>query len=341
MKLKHPGIFLLLIAGVVCNCPVKAQKSAIHKQKVQVKREDISVNDTLKRVFVIDINGADIKEHPDSASATVGSCEFGESFEVLTDQNGWLKVRRAIWNDPSGFIKKSAIGNETDIPLTNQDLAQVFYEGDDKHGPYKNIELTLITKKQFYAMKKTAINYFIADTNIIKKHNGLIKLPLKKGFERYRDKAHEYENNYEGQYPSLNKYLMSFSNYEAEDTNYEFIDKTTGKSSDASFEAIPKISIDKKKIMCIQADFYSNCANLVEYTLGKNGSIKFYANGEFKNWMPAEDQEQFWGSDNCYYVAVLPSLVYYQPEYNHRHNPGYNFRYVKIKIKSPSSRTNN
>ena len=328
----------MLVLAIIWNNSTKAQNSDVHKPKAQAKRKSVPVTQAPQRVFVIDVNGAEIKQHPDSTSETIGSYSFGDSFQPVKSQNGWLTVKR---DTSLGFVKRSAIGEETDIPLTNQDLAEVFYQGDDKPEPYKNIELTLVTKKKFYEMKKTAINYFIADTNIIKKHNGLIKLPLRKGFETYRDKAHEYENNYEGQYPLLNKYLMSFSNYEAEDTNYEFIDKTTGKSSDASFEAIPNISIDKKKIMCIQANVYSNCADLVEYAFGKNGAIRLYAKGEFKNWMPAEDKAQFWGSDNCYYIAVLPSLVYYQHQYNHRNNPGYNFRYVKIKIKGPSPKTNN
>lgn len=337
MKLKYSGMFLLLIAGVACYNPVDAQKTAVKKTNNVVKREDISVNDTMKRVFVIDTNGVGIKQHPDSTSETVGSYSFGDSFQVVQSQNGWLAIRK---DTTLRFVRQSATGDETDIPLTNQDLAEVFYEGDDKPEPYKNIEITLVTKKKFYAMKKSSINYFINDTNIIKKHNGLIKLPLKKGFERYRDKAHEYENNYEGQYPLLNKYLMSFSNYEAEDTNYEFIDKTTGKSSDESFSEIPDISINKKKIMCIKANYYSNCAEFAEYILGKNGSIKVYSFGQFKNWMPAQSKGQFWGNDNCYYIQVIPSIIY-NWHYNNLHStttprPDYNLRYIKIKIKGPT-----
>ncbi len=336
MKMKYVRIFLLLVLAIIWNNSTKAQHSDVHKPKAQAKRKSVPVTHAPQKVFVIDVNGAEIKQHPDSTSETIGSYSFGDSFQPIKSQNGWLTVKR---DTSLGFVKKSAIGDETDIPLTNQDLAEVFYEGDDKPEPYKNIELTLITKKKFYEMKKTAVNYFIADTNIIKKRNGLTKLPLKKGFKRYRDDD-EYENTYEGQYPSLNKYLMSFSWYEAEETHYEFIDKTTGKNNNTFFESIPDISKDKKKIVCVKADVYSNCADIAEYKLEKNGSINVYASGEFKNWMPAENPEQFWGNDDCYYIQVIPSIIY-NWHYNNLHStttppPDYNLRYIKIKIKGPT-----
>lgn len=331
IELKYPVILLLLITCMSFISPNANKRNVIG---IPIHRPD-----TIKRaktVFVIDRNGVEIKQHPDTASETVGSYSFGDSFEVINSQNGWLAIRR---DTALEYVKQSSTGKETDIPLTNKDLTEVFYEGDNKPKPYRNIKLTLVSKKEFDRMKKIAVNYLKLDTNVIKKHNGIIKLPLKKGVKKYIDKADEYENNYNGQYPILNKYIMSYSWYEAEITYYNFIDKTTGKSGRNHFEGIPILSNDKKSIMCVSEYISIDCSRVLVYKIRKN-AITPYAGFQFKNWQPAQDQTQFWGNDNCYYLPVIPSIIYNQ-HYTNLHSTigpyiDYNLRYVKIRITGPN-----
>ena len=294
---------------------------------------------SLEEVYLIDHDGADIKKLPDSLAETISSAEYGQLLNVVKTYKNWLLV--SVPNsDASGYVRKNVVASENKIPLTKADLAEVYNDGNEPIEPYPNIELNLISKQQFDLMKKTSINYFLADTNVIKKHKKTIKLPIKKGFKILTDKP-DYnkidwnENEYTGQYPVINKYVVANSDGEAEDFGYHFIDKTTGKNSQVSFNGFPFLSADKNSIMSLMANTYHNYAELDLFRFGRNGKIIWYANGEFKNWMPAPTDDQFWGTDNCFYSAIIPSLVYFATV-DAKKPAGYNYRYIKIKIKGPS-----
>jgi len=294
---------------------------------------------TIEEVYLIDHDGIDIKKRPDSLSETVSSAAYGEKFNVVKTYKNWLLISVPNRHE-SGYVKKSVVASENKIPLTKADLAEVYNDGDEPLEPYPNIELNLISRQQFDRMKKTSINYFLADTNVIKKYKKTIKLPIKKGFKILTDKL-DYNksdwniNEYIGQYLALNKYVVSNSDGEAEDFGYDFIDKTTGKMSQVSFNGFPFLSADKNSIMSLMANTYHNYAELDIFKFGRNGKIIWYANGEFKNWMPAPTDDQFWGTDNCFYSAIIPSLVYFATV-DAKKPAGYNYRYIKIKIKGPS-----
>jgi len=299
----------------------------------------LSTSKVLKQVYLINRDGAEIKQYPDSLSETISGAQFGEKLDVVKINKYWLAV--AVNNKYRiGYVKKSAVtSDETKIPLTNEDLKEIYDDNNEGPEPHPNIELSLITKQQFYAMKKTAVNYFIADTNIIRKHKRTIKLPVKNGFKTLVDepdynKIDSNINQYIGQYPTLNKYLIMNCDGEAEGCNYTFIDKTTGKSNVGGFDDFPYLSIDKKTIVSLQANDYHNYAELYVYKFVKH-SWDTYVIGEYKNWMPVRTGEQFWGIDNCFYVPVLPSVAYY-PSYAEKKGANYNYRYIKIKIKGPT-----
>jgi hypothetical protein len=330
-------LFCLSLLSGISGCMASAQST---ERPVLKKPANADSMATIQTVYVIAREGTAIWEKPDSTSEPIDWSKFGKKLEVVKDLGKLLAIKRPHYvSSPAVYVLKAATGTELEIPLTKEDLHEVYTEySNQEEGPepYKNIVITLIPKAKFYEMKKTAVNHFTPDTSLGRKKNGEFSLKIGGKLKKFKDEPGKNENAYQGQFKGLNKYLVAFVWYEAEDIFFELIDKTTGKQT-ASFESFPFYSKDRKFIMCLEANLYRDFAEMYVYEATAD-TVKLYAQGEFKNWMPAESQDKFWGSDNCFYAAVLPSVAYWQPGDPARKNlpPDYNFRYIKIKIKGPT-----
>jgi hypothetical protein len=293
-----------------------------------------------KIVYVIDREGTRVKETPEEDSENLFEFEFGEKLEVVEDKGDWLGINYETNSSyDTVYVLKAATGGELDIPLDDEDLNEIYYPGQrNEEDPltYDNIKVTLVSKAAFFAMQKTAREHFTADTQLVRKKNGTFSLNIGGKAKVFKDKPEAHEYNYLGQFKTLNKYLVQFVWYEAEDADYEFIDKATGKET-ASFPGFPYFSKDLKIALCVEENTADEYARLVAFQIGRD-KADYYAEGSFRNWIPAQDGPRFWGSDNCFYVAVLPKIAAYYPGDEAHKNlpPDYNYRYIRIKILGPT-----
>jgi hypothetical protein len=202
-----------------------------------------------------------------------------------------------LTNDNISIISSLTVGDET----------LYFYEIETLNSYF---QLHLIEADEFLLKSKQSINYIINDTNKIKKRNGIIELVCEQTKRKFTDYIPDSNGNddeaiqtfeYIGQIPFLNVYVVLGIYWEEYD--YKFIDKKTGNEI-ASFFELPLISIDKKHLICIQANPYEMTADVSYYKLNKN-QIQPIATMSFTNWMPADYSSQvFWNPDGSFYVGV-------------------------------------
>lgn len=189
-------------------------------------------------------------------------------------------------------------------------------------------------------MKSKSINYIFRDKPL-KNENGILSLKTKTGLKTFTDKG-ENTYSYLGQIKFLNAYVVLWGCGECEEAFWLLIDKATGKQileTNWGFPAEPQFSPNMKQIMCMSENL-NGYTELNVYSYSKD-STTLFAYKAYGGWIPIGDG--FWGNDNCYYSAVLPSPIAHSNEYNYekRLKTKYNFRYVKIKIKGPTPKVEN
>jgi len=320
MDLKRRVVVLVIIALAHC--------ISVYAQKKPGK--------VLKEVYCINRDGAVIKQTPDGTSDAYAAIVLGQPVEIIKSVGDWWFVKAPDSEFQNGYVKKSLVSEDPrKIPLTNDDLSEVYAYRGTQLERFRKIKISLIPKQQFEAMKKASVDYFVADANVIKKTKRTLRLPIKNGFKTLNDTPDDSNTNtYVGQYPSLNKYVIINCDEEAESCYYAFIDKVTGNTDKETFGGRPDLSIDKKMIMALKEDDDRKFTYLQLNIVDKNSS-KLYASCQCGSWIPAANNEQFWGNDGFYYAAVLPSAAFYYPN-NAKEISAYNYRYIKIKILGPT-----
>jgi hypothetical protein len=190
------------------------------------------------------------------------------------------------------------------------------------------LKIELVSKKEYDAKKKTAVNY-VTNTDKIKKKKGVIILPCLKKKVKFVDKPDNEEDRHEytyiGQIPFLNQYIVGGMYWETLD--YKLIDKTSGNETIA-LGSYPHVASDKKHIICIYANPYENTADLDLYSI-KNGKIKPVVSVSFKNWMNTlEENKTFWSQDGYLYCPVNHINVYWNKDGNINNK----CQYIRMKI---------
>lgn len=368
-KYRLMKIFLLSLLFVLFSCNVKKQTktepepgimvadtAAVDYNKVR-PHEFVDLNSVkvLKEVYVTSLKGAEIFEK--NGDKAYWGYPFGTPLSVINENDSLLGVL-ALNKDIITYVKKKDIGTETEIPLSSYylnlsyDDSKAFHERiiteneywdssdnytndyyDKYFNPddYKDIEVNTISKKQFREIQATVPKLFSSNT-AVKKINGIISI----GKEQFKDSVSEYYSNiytYLGEYPSLGAYVLQYMCSECEDYSYEVIEKTTGKTI-GSYENFPYYSPDFKTIMCL-GQLFSDSPTIM--SVFKMPEPSAYIHKEFGSWIPVGDS--FWGLDGYFYTEAIPYVTasaYYND--NEKRDAGkYNFRYLKIKIKGPSS----
>jgi hypothetical protein len=190
------------------------------------------------------------------------------------------------------------------------------------------VKIELVSKKEYEATKKTAVNY-ITDTDKIKKKKGVIALKCLKKTVKFVDKPYNEEDRceytYVGQINFLNQYIIGGMYWETLD--YKLVDKTSGKTTIA-LGSYPHVSNDKKHIICLFANPYETTADLDLYTI-QNGKIKLVVSVSFKNWMNTlEDNKTFWSQDGYLYCSVNHINSYWKKDGNINNR----CQYIRIKV---------
>ncbi|MEO6818112.1 MAG: hypothetical protein ABI266_02225 [Ginsengibacter sp.] len=339
-KFFHPLSFILIITAIIScqnNKIVNPETVSIYVDSPQPKKEvvtqatykiDYDKEIVVRKVFVIDRKGLELKQQPDENSETLGRYEFGTQVEVIEDGREWLGIRERInrnYEKEDGtkvessqwekvYVSKQKTGGIEEIVLVPEDLIIItsisvnnqseFFE---KGSPLKGqLGIELIDKKLFDSKKNSEINFLLADTTVIKKENGIIELPVQNKTLKIIDKPEEgdyrEEFRYVGQVEFLNQYLIAGSYYESMD--YRFLDKTSGKETQV-FGEYPHISPDKKNIICIYGNPYESTSDLELYSIN-NQQIKLMMSASFNKWMPTNDPtEIFYSADGYLYLAVI------------------------------------
>lgn len=240
------------------------------------KRNSFDYDNTkvIKEVFVINKQGATIKEASNEQAKILGYSEYGAKLEVIEDTGDWFAIRERIGRNyvkddgtrvessawEKVYVAKKETGTLDKIQLTQSDLNIITYlnsneksEFFEKGKPLKTyLKFELINQATFENQKNNAVNFLLADTNAVTKKNGILTLPtlnkpvILKDNPTDNDDSQEYD--YLGQVEFLNQYLVEASYYESSD--FKFFDKTSGQEKQA-FGDYPYISANKKNIICI------------------------------------------------------------------------------------------
>ena len=193
----------------------------------------------------------------------------------------------------------------------------------------KYIKINEVSKAHFLAKKKTSVSYLTCDTLQFKKKKGILSLPTQKGIKKFVDKdpydETKQEFTYLGQIKFLGVYVVGGLYWE--ELDYKFISKKDGKELQ-SFIDFPYISQNKKFIVCVYGDPYSEEAQFQLLSI-VNNQVKDVFYTSFKNWMPAAETSSFWGTDGCFYIAVLDKKESY---WDKNGNFRTDYKYLKISI---------
>ena len=324
--------FILIITAIIScqnNKIVNSETVSTYVDSPQPKNEvfpqetykiDYDKEIVIRKVFVIDRKGLELKQQPAESSETLGRYEFGSQLEVIQDAGEWLGIRERIdrnYEKEDGskvessqwekvYVSKQKTGGIDEIVLVAEDLNIITSinvnnqsESFEKGTPLKgHLGIELIDKKLFDSKKNSAIDFLLADTTVIKKKKGIIELPIQNKTLKIIDKPEEgdyrEEFEYVGQVEFLNQYLIAGSYYESMD--YRFLDKKSGKETQV-FGEYPHISPDKKNIICIYGNAYESTSDLELYSIN-NQQLKLMMSASFNKWMPAgEGAEIFYNAD--------------------------------------------
>jgi hypothetical protein len=297
-----------------------------------------------KVLYVINKNGAEFKKFPADTSRTEGKISCGEGVWVFGEQADWYKIDedREGLRTQFYYTKKSNLDTSVSkFKLTEDKLSVVDAMANEisqkQEEANKLLKFNLINKSAFEDAKKNSAIYFIADTNNTsdKKSNGILKLKTKNGFVKYNDGPDPDNdevnviNQYCGEYPVLNKYIVYRPLFESHD--YYLVDKTSGKET--GYYSFPLISPNRRYLTDI-VEYMEPTAVFDLYTINSD-SIKPLIQTWFKNWLPVESgnppkNDMFWGKDGELYIKVR-NAKYRDDE---SFNPDKDCQYIKINIKS-------
>lgn len=283
---------------------------------------------------------------------------FRASFYVVAEKDSLVTVSvRKNNTDNFFYVNKKDIGKETDLPITNSDLNEKyvdnthnlnesFYyvekeEGEQENSyeeyfnpeDYPDVMVTLITKKEFMKMAPKTLNNIIENKAVVKK-NGTITIGKQKFTDEPDDGDQPNIYSYIGEYKSLNAYLVRLMCSACEEYTYNLHDKVNGTLM-GSFTNIPSFSKDLQTVMDLGQLFSDSPTILSSSKWRRKDRRETYK--EFANWSPVGNG--YWGEDNCYYTAVIPSVTaeIHNSDAFKRNESNYNYRYIKITIKAPSS----
>jgi hypothetical protein len=354
--MKHLSLLLLLLTLLICAC--NTQKTAYTPQPPQF---EIMGKKILREGYVAPRSGTQAfilnREY-------AGFCFDCKSLlYIISEADSLLLVAHDTQRDALFYVCKNAVGTALDIPLDNTELNEPFQENSNRYtnqnnndndearicgepaiksgefnytdgfnpDDYPDVEVNLITEKEFGKMQKAAVKHFEAN-NAVKKSNGVITI----GGVAFKDEETELDYpdtfDYAGEYKGLNAYLLLYTCHECEEYTFFLINKTTGAEM-GTFSNAPDFSPDFEYVMDI-GQLFSDSPTIVRANKWKQpGSQGWYK--EFANWSPMG--EGFWGSDNCYYTAFVPTIT----AESYRSEPAreaakYNYRYLKIRIKAPT-----
>ncbi len=320
----------LLIAGFLVigatACKDKEQKTESRADTLVTDSDnngpDYSTAEVLETVYVTKRGGLDAKEQANEGSKTLASYDYGRALPVIEVNGPWLgikdMVRKVDQNGESNtwekvYVLKSSTGSMEEVKLAEEDLNIICYLKTKDKEEYLDggkpltsyLKFELIDKSLFESQQATGVNFLLEDTTAVVKVNGTIELKCTQKNKYYKDKDTDNDDmehyTYVGQIPSLNKYLVTGSYWEAFD--YKLIDKTSGEQTQ-SLVYYPHISPDQKYIICMSCNPYESTTDLELYSIADQ-QTKLLMNASFNNWVQGYNKgDIFWSTDGYLYVTA-------------------------------------
>lgn len=309
--------------------------------------------EVIKIVYVIDRQGVDAMQETDENSQHLLHYNYGDRLEVIETGDEFYSIRDHVqrkWREGQAtvqggrrekvFVRKSALGNISDIKLipTDLNIISFFCENGNENAEYfekgktldKYLKVELINKQVFDNKMSSKVDYFVADTANVEKVDTVTTLKTARKdvvlIDRPTEDDYEIEYNYQGQYEVLNQYVVSMVGWEW--WGYKFYDKTTGKEqpTDINFAEFPYVSPDKKYVICADINPYESVAGVELYRITAGNKVENIMNITYPYWIPVKniDNEWFWDSDGCFYMKAVHARVYT--------GDNQDYQYIRIKI---------
>ena len=266
-----------------------------------------------------------------------GSRQTGSSADVakieVDESPNDVEVVREGLNLHSAFIDDNLFEeNNTDalevLMLTPSDLYLEVSETRFQVDKYLKIEL--VDEQLFERMKNSAVNFLQTDATI-KKNNGILELPcqdcqdgLVKLIDEPDAEVDKVEFEYIGQFDFLNQYLILGMHWG--DSDYIFIDKTSGEKTLRMGSLPPHISPDKKHLIDIAPNYFGDGnTKLALYSISDN-NFEIIMSANFKYWLPLMiNHETYWSEDGHLYLTVYHVNSYLNELFDKR-------QFIRIKI---------
>jgi hypothetical protein len=288
--------------------------------------------------YIIARDGADVSRY-NTESEERTHLDYATGIGIIGEKGSLLKI---IFNKDydTGFIQRELIGSAKDIQLNEEDLYQQSYfnvwdssgenRTEENSSDLRNfLQISFVSKAEFLHEQKKAPHLFLQDTASVKKINGIFRLKTAKGDTVIKE-AGSNQLSYEGQYPSINQYVISYLDPVAENYGFDFIDKTTGKDT-FGFNSFPVLSCKKDLIAELDQNGDQETADLAIYSINRNKIQRLFL-VNFTKWFAEEKSfciyNMFWGRDNCLYLKVYHSKVYSQETGEEQKN----YQYIKIQV---------
>lgn len=264
---------------------------------------------------------------PEQKQSTKNSSMKDSVYQESTKNLHWIAVL-----EKAPYLKKSE-------RLTNADLyecvSKKFLNGEFvidslENKARKHLKMELITKDEFINERKNTISYLISDIEMFPKKNGITTLPFPGGNAQYVDVNPELasmrEFYYRGHYNNPDLYLMYVQYYEA-GCSYWLIDKSdSGRKAD--FPSLPIFTPDKKTIISVAFDPYSDSHCELKLCSINGSIITKVFQAEFVNWAPSAEEQGYMSSDGSFRIPVINSKFVW----TRKGGLNKNYQYLKISI---------
>lgn len=240
-------------------------------------------------------------------------------------RNDEMNNTAQIWRYELVFLKRSALGDISDVQLIPEELNEVreMSEAEERR-PDERLTVELIDQSVYDSMERCQMDSFSIATASVPKSDGRIVLKTQAGEVAFEDdRDYDIYFHLEGTYETLNRYVVSEEHVDYMD--YRLVDKITGEILDLS--GFPHVSPDQKYILCLYPLDTDGipCAGMTLCEITNEREIVPIRESKYMNWGATDDRrDAFWGSDGCFYCKARHSKV------NWDYNP--NCEYLRIRL---------
>ncbi|WP_179320235.1 hypothetical protein [Winogradskyella helgolandensis] len=320
---------------------------------VEYYRENIRLEKTIAYKYVIAKNGLNVREAGGEIS---DKYDYGEFVEIIGYSNDTIEVNdngkiiKDVWASVKWkrngwtykrYVFNGFLGDREDIIVFKDQICLGYYYSqptlysNNADAQFdcltKYFDFELISEKHFNAIKPIH-ETFLKKNPLVKieenedKSQNII-LPIKDSTIVFSSKI-DYSgssHSYYGDVDFLNQYLTSHIYYKAEEGNYSYIDRTSGKETFV-FADFPFISPDKKYIICFFYDVYDEVFSLEKYDINENREISFKNGFAFEYWVKPSSKNLKWISKNEFAIEITNKKIW-------NGSADYKSQYLKIKLK--------